>query len=109
MILEKLFVLREILMGRIDQLDMWSSVGIYFHGDKFPQGTILEYYDDSGQIPEGEMPEPEDGEFMILWYNKKRSDNPHPCRWKIVPLTIDALNGLIKRQREKLRSESKNM
>jgi len=104
MILEKLFVLREILIGRADQLDMWSDVGIYFRGDKFPPGTVQELADDSGKLPE-----PEDGEFMILWYNKKRQDNPHPCRWKIVPLTIDDLNGLIKRQREKLRVESKNL
>lgn len=97
MILNKLILLREILYERLPYVGMWNNVGIFLPGDKFPKGTILD-----------KESEPDEGKFTVLWYNKKREDNPHPCRFKHIPLTIDDLNAVIKRQREKLRTESIN-
>ena len=97
MIFEKLKLLDEILNERLPDVGMWSKVGLYFPGDKYPPGTIS-----------SEENNIEEGHFVILWYNKRRPDNPHPCHYKQVPLTIDDLNSVIKRQREKLRTESEN-
>ena len=95
MIYYKLKTLEEILINRLPRIRMWSEVGIFFPGDKFPDDTL------------GDQ-DIEPGHFAILWYHKRRDDNPHPCTWKQIPLTIDDLNALIKRQREKLRVESEN-
>lgn len=95
MIFDKLVLLDEILNERLPHITMWSNVGLYFPGDKFPQDTLLEDTIDPGH-------------FIVLWYNKRRVDNPHPCHFKQIPLTIDDLNAVIKRQREKLRTESDN-
>jgi hypothetical protein len=93
MIFNKLKTLEDILRSRLPNVMMWGEVGIFFPGDNFPPGTILQ-----DQI--------QPGHFIILWHHKRRADNPHPCRWKEIPLTIDDLNAVIKRQREKLRTES---
>lgn len=95
MILGKLIVLREILEERLPYIDRWTKVGIYFPGDKFPADTISET-------------DIEPGYFYILWYNRKRPESPHPYEHKKIPLTIDDLNSVLKRQREKLRTASEN-
>lgn len=95
MILGKLITLREILMERLPNITRWSNVGIYFPGDRFPPDTV----DEDDIIP---------GHFYIVWYNRRKPDHPHPYEHKRVPLTIDDLNAVLKRQREKLRTESEN-
>jgi len=97
MILGKLILLNEILNDRLPNVVMWSEVGLFFPGDRFPAGTLFE----DTKI--------DDGHFIILWYHKRREDNPHPCHWKQIPLTIDELNSVIKRQREKLRTSVENV
>lgn len=95
MIFYKLKQLEGILTNRLPRIRMWSEFGIYFPGDKFPPDTIHDQDVDPGH-------------FIILWYHRKRADNPHPCTWKQIPLTVDDLNAVIKRQREKLRTESES-
>ena len=93
MILDKLKTLEDILKSRLPSVIMWSEVGIYFPGDKYPPDTI-----EDGFIPQGY--------FAVIWHHKRREDNPHPFVLKEVPMDIDNINSLIKRQREKLRNES---
>lgn len=95
MIFEKLKTLDQILTNRLPRVRMWSNVAICFPGDKFPPETIF-----------GTDIAP--GHFAVLWYHRKRSGNPHPCHWKEILLTEDELDAVIKRQREKLRTESEN-
>jgi hypothetical protein len=95
MILDKINLLRDILNERLPYIKRWSKVGIYFPGDKFPTDTMTE-----------EDVEP--GYFYIVWSSRKKVENPHPYEYKQVPLTIDDLNAVIKRQREKWRTESNN-
>ena len=95
MILDKLTILREVLIERLRYIDRWESVGIYFHNDRYPKDTI----NDVENPPNG---------FYILWYNSKRKDSPNNYEYKSVPLTIFDIDAVIKRQREKLRNESEN-
>ena len=95
MILDKLNTLNDTLIERLPSIDRWSKVGVYFPGDNFPTDTV-----DEEDI--------EPGFFFIVWYNRRKPEHPHPYEYKKVPLTVDDLNAVIKRQREKLRTESEN-
>jgi len=92
---EKLKTLFDILIERLPHIKRWENVGIYLPGDSFPKATISES-------------DVEHGYFYILWYKPKRKDSPNPYEYKQVPLTIEDLDAVIKRQREKLRVESSN-
>lgn len=93
--LDKLNTLMDILVERLPHIDRWEHVGIYFPGDTFPKDTIGE-------------DEIEYGYFYILWYRPRRKNSPNPYEYKQVPLTPKDLDAVIKRQREKLRTESDN-
>ena len=55
MILDKLNILRDILIERLPNIKRWENVGIYFHNDRFPKDTV----NDVENPPNG---------FYILWY-----------------------------------------
>lgn len=92
---DKLNTLYDILIGRLIHIKRWSRVGIYFPGDDFPKDTISEE-------------DIELGFFYVLWYRPRRKGSPNPYEYKKIPLSPDDLDGIIKRQREKLRTESEN-
>lgn len=94
--LDRLNKLLEILTERIPFIKRWENVGIYFPGDTFPKDTISEE-------------KPVHGFFYILWYAPRRKGNPNPYEYKEVRFTKEDIEGLIKRQREKLRTESENL
>lgn len=94
MMLDKLNILRDILIERLKYIKRWESVGIFFHNDRFPKDTI----NDFGQI----------NGFYILWYNSKRKDSPNKFEYKTCPLIIEDIDAVIKRQRDKLKKESEN-
>ena len=78
---------------------MWEHVGIFFNGDRFPV-NLKDKLD-------GDRTQP--GYFYIIWYAPKKPDGPHPFLLKETPLTIEAIDAVIKRQREKLRTESSGL
>ena len=94
--LEKLNTLLGILQKRLDHIDRWENVGIFFPGDSFPKDTIS----DMDLKPD---------HFYILWYRPRRKNSPNPYERKQVPLTTMDLDAILKRQREKLRNESENV
>ena len=94
--LKKLQTLLDILIERLPHLKRWENVGIYFPGDTFPKDTIGE----EEAIP---------GYFYILFFRPRRQNSPNPYEYKEVPLTKEDLDAIIKRQREKLKSESQNI
>lgn len=93
MIFNKLQTLKLILEDRLEHMDRWNRVGIFFSHDKFPKDTIDSETTSSGH-------------FYILWYWSKRKDSAAPYEHKEVPLTVKDLDAIIKRQREKLRTVS---
>lgn len=93
--LDKLNTLLDILIERLEHIERWEQVGVYFPGDIFPKNTIAE-----GDIIHGF--------FYILWFRPKRKGSPNPYEYKEVPFNPEHLDAVIKRQREKLRTESEN-
>lgn len=93
--LDKLQTLLDILIERLPYITRWENVGIYFPGDSFPRNTIHET-------------EIKHGYFYILWFRPRRKNSANPYEYKRVPFTKEDLDGVIKRQREKLRTESEN-
>lgn len=93
MILDKLILLRNILIERLPNIKRWENVGIFFKDDVFPKDTIN---------PDNTEP----SMFYILWYNSKKKENLNPYEYKTLPLNVDDIDAVIKRQREKLRTES---
>ena len=93
--LDKLITLLKILSERLEHITRWENVGICFPGDNFPKDTITE---------EDITP----GHFYILWYRPRRKGSPNPYEYKEIPLTLVDLDAVMKRQREKLRTESEN-
>jgi len=94
MIFSKLQTLKLILEDRLEYMDRWNRVGIFFSHDKFPKDTI------DSETTSSEC-------FYILWYWTKRADNAAPYEHKEVPLTVEDIDAVIKRQREKLRTVAK--
>lgn len=94
--LERLRILLDILNERLPFIERWENVGIYLPGDAFPKNTI-----DEAKVVHGY--------FYILWYRPRRKSSPNPYEHKKVPLTRDDIEAIIKRQREKLRTESENL
>ena len=95
MILNKLFLLIEIINERLPDIKRWEKCGIYFHGDRLPRDTIS----DLDLRP---------GYFYLLWYSSRRSNSSNTAEFKEIPLNIDDLDAVIKRQRQKLATESEN-
>jgi hypothetical protein len=93
--LEKLYTLLNILRERLEHITRWENVGIYFPGDSFPKDTIDEV-------------DVACGFFYILWYRPRRKDSSNPYEYKQVRLSHENLDMILKRQREKLRTESEN-
>ena len=93
--LVKMITLLKILSERLEHITRWENVGIYFPGDSFPKDTISEE-------------EIECGFFYILWYRPRRKESANPYEYKKIPFTNDDVDGVLKRQREKLRTESEN-
>jgi len=96
MILNRLNTLAKILEDRLPHIRRWEKVGLYFHGDNFPKNTIDNELTMCGQV-------------YILWSNPKGKNIANPYEYKAVPLDIEHLDAMIKRQREKLRTESENL
>ena len=96
MILEKLITLRDILESRLPHIDRWERVGLYFHDDSFPTDTVS---DTDKSV----------NHFYILWFRPRRKGLPNPYEYKEVPLNREDIEAVIKRQREKLRTESENL
>ena len=96
MILSKLILLNDILNERLQFIDRWEKVGIYFHRDRFPKDTIADEDTDPEHV-------------FILWYASKRKDNANPYEHKVFPILIEDLEAVIKRQREKLRTRAENL
>jgi hypothetical protein len=94
--LDRLIKLLDILIERLPHISRWENVGIYFPGDTFPKDTITER-------------DIIHGYFYILWYSPRRKGSPNPYEYKEIPLKKDDIDAVIKRQREKLRTESENL